>query len=116
MQMPSPNFLFTQNAEIERHTITTINGITNYAEGSRTPVKCRFMVLSGAEAVRQGGDRNKYLAHFYLPASTNIRNEDHLIYNGNMWYITAIRNPGGLDSYIVVDAERPIVEREIGLR
>lgn len=109
--MDTPEHLFIHNATIQRYTISTINGKSNYTDGPKFSVQCRIQVLSGEQAVRQGGDRNKYYAKLYTYPDTDIRNEDWVIYKGNKWHISSIRNADDMNVMLTVDMDRPIVQR-----
>lgn len=114
--MNTPSHLWNTSATVLRHVQTIVNGEAVYEQGPSETFKCRVQILSGEEALRQGGDRSKYYGKVYCTPGLDVTENDHLeLIDGTEWYITAVRDPDFMHAFMTIDIDRPVVENHNGL-
>ena len=114
--MHTPANLWNTTATVLRHIQTINTGEAVYLEGSTEAFSARVQVLSGAETLRQGGDRSKYYAKLYCTPGLDVTENDHVrLADGSEWFIDAIRDPDFMAAFLTLDINRPIVENHNGL-
>lgn len=109
--MKTPTHLFIHSATRKRHQYVDNKGDTEYIDSADATIVCRVQVLSGEEAIKAGGDRTKFYAKMYCSPTTDIRNEDHIEFEGRTYYDLRVREPDSMGAYKVVDMSANIVER-----
>lgn len=109
--MKTPTHLFIHTATIVHHHFIDNMGDTENVDQATVSLTCRIQELSGEEAIEAGGDRTKFYAKLYCDPATDIRNEDHVLYNGRTYRDLRVREPDFMSIYKVVEMSADIVER-----
>jgi Phage head-tail joining protein len=109
--MNKPNHLYIHTASIVHHHFVMNKGDTENMDQPVVSVNCRIQPLSGEDSIRAGGDRTKFMARMYCDPATDIRNEDHVLFQGRTYRDLRVRDVDFWSVYKVVDMTEDIVER-----
>ncbi len=102
------SFRSLMNSKMNVRTITftpdDFGGQTPTTTTKYTDVPCRIQPMSGAEAIRYGGERTEVFLKVFCPATYSIVEENQLVYSGKVYDVTLVRNIDKIGHHLEIEA------------